>query len=242
MKQIKKLKNFIVNSFKKVKSTIESHRRYMLDMNTLLFNKRSYISKENILLLSFIAFLLCVIFFIHTDLQNHKDKVETHLETIETLKSEINDKKYKESEFTLYYEIGVAMLEKNCGKCTKESVCEYIDYLTEQGVVWYPEMIKSCAQIESGFGNSNVGRNYNNLFGMDHPTQRKTLSLYRSGRFATFKNWKCSVLDRVLWDYEIFNHIPTRDEYYRKMHTKYNIENPNYKKIISNCATKYKKK
>jgi len=86
MKQIKKLKNFIVNFFKKVKSTIESHRGYTFDKNTLLFNKRSYVSKENFFLLAIIGLLLCVIFFIHTDLQNHKGKVETHLETIESLK------------------------------------------------------------------------------------------------------------------------------------------------------------
>jgi uncharacterized FlgJ-related protein len=181
------------------------------------------------------------LFIQSNEARKHKGIAQKHFDTIQILEDKVNDRDYEESKVSLYYEIGAAYLEKDCGECNKENICKYIDYLADIGVVWYPDVIKSCCQIESNFGQSNVAKNYNNLFGMDHPTVRKTLSIKCSGgRFATFKNWKCSVLDRVLWDFATFSkHIPTKGEYYNKISTKYNTENPDYKNIITSCAEKF---
>lgn len=238
MKQIvEKLKKLV----RKVREFVETHRRYTFDKEQLLFKKESVVSTLTTFFLLFIVFLIAVILIQNEETQRHKNIAMKHFETIRKLEDKLNDKEYEESRISLYYEIGVAVLEKDCGECNKENICEYIDYLAEMGVVWYPEVLKSTCQIESGFGTSPVARNYKNLFGMDHPTRRKTLSIKCSGgRFATFTNWKCSVLDRVLWDFATFDkHIPSKEEYYGKMNTKYNTENPDYKNIITNCATKF---
>lgn len=238
MKQmIEKLKG-LAEKFKKF---VDTNRRYTYDKEQLLFKKESVVSTLTTFFLLFIAFLIAVILIQNEETQRHKNIAMKHFETIQNLEDKLNDKEYEESRISLYYEIGVAVLEKNCGECNKENICEYIDYLAEMGVVWYPEVLKSTCQIESGFGTSQVAKKYNNLFGMDHPTRRKTLSTKCSGgRFATFTNWKCSVLDRVLWDFATFDkHIPSKNAYYNKITTKYNTENPDYKNILQSCAAKF---
>ncbi len=227
--------------FEKIKNFIASHRRYTYDKVQLIYKKENLVSNTVIVLVSFIFILVCSLFIQSNETRRHRDIARKRFETIQMLEDKVNDRDYEESKVSLYYEIGVAVLEKDCGECNQENICKYIDYLAEMGVIWYPDVIKSCCQIESGFGQSNVAKNYNNLFGMDHPTRRKTLSIKCSGcRFATFTNWKCSVLDRVLWDFATFNkHIPSKEVYYGKINTKYNTENPNYKDVISSCATKF---
>ena len=236
---VKKIKQFICET----KNFIDCHRRYTFDNSQLIYKKENLISNTVIVLVSFIFLLIFFLYIQGNETRKHKEIAQKHCETIRVLEDKVNNRDYEESKISLYYEIGVAVLEKDCGECTKENICKYIDYLAEIGVVWYPDVIKSCCQIESSFGQSNVAKNYNNLFGMDHPTRRKTLSINCSGgRFATFTNWKCSVLDRLLWDFAIFdNHIPTKEEYYNKMVTKYNTESPNYKNVLMSCAAKFAK-
>ena len=248
MKGFKKLIEQITDKVKElhkkfkdsIAKTVEKYRKYSFDRDMLLFVKEPLISRTSFCFLFFNVFLLCIICIQNAETQKHINIAAAHYETIKELEEKINGKEYDDGEFSLYFEVGKAVLERDCGVCNKDNICNYIDYLSEVGVVWYPDLIKSCCEIESSFGQSNVARQYNNLFGMDHPSQRQTLSLYRSGRFATFKNWKTSILDRVLWDYSIFDEkVPTKDAYIKKMHTRYNVENPNYKKTLLNSASKY---
>ena len=238
MKQvIEKIKKFV----KEIKNFLENHRRYTFNKKQLTFKKEGLVSTLTTSLLIFIFILIGIILVQNEETQRHKRIAMKHFETIQKLEDKLNDREYEQSRISLYYEIGVAVLERDCGECSKENICEYIDYLAEMGVVWYPEVLKSTCQIESGFGTSSVAKNYKNLFGMDHPTRRKTLSIKCSGgRFATFTNWKCSVLDRVLWDFATFDkHIPSKEAYYGKMNTKYNTENSDYNNIIQGCAAKF---
>lgn len=234
---IEKIKKFIC----KIKNFVTYQSRYIYDNVQLIYKRKDFVSNIITVLLSFIFLLICSLFIQSNEARKHKGIAQKHFETIQMLEDKVNDRDYEESKISLYYEIGAAYLEKDCGECNQENICEYIDYLADIGVIWYPDVIKSCCQIESNFGQSNVAKNYNNLFGMDHPTVRKTLSIKCSGgRFATFKNWKCSVLDRVLWDFATFSkHIPTKEEYYNKIITKYNTKNTDYKNIITRCAEKF---
>lgn len=230
------------NRLGKIKNFIGNHRRYTFVKETLTFKKESLLSRATVTLLFIIAVLGCISVVQHKQTLKHKDIASKHLAKIRLLEEEVSEKKYSEGEVELYTEIGMIVLEKNVGPCNKKTICEYIDYLAEMGIVWYPEVMKSICQIESGFGTSTVAKRYNNLFGMDHPLKRRTLSLYATGRFATFKNWKCSILDMALWDYATFKgHIPTKNEYYNKINTKYNTENPEYHKAIITAENSRKK-
>lgn len=229
------------NIYNKIKEFIEHNRRYSYVKETLSFKKERLFGNITIILLTIIVMFILISVLQHKQTQHHKEIATKHLATIEKLESEISDKKYIDGEVELYTEIGIVVLERNCGMCTKNNICEYIDYLAEMDVVWYPEVMKAICQIESDFGKSNVAKKYNNLFGMDHPRRRKTLSLYSSGRFATFKNWKCSILDMALWDYETFKgKIPIKEEYYEKINSKYNTENPQYRNIILEAEKNHK--
>lgn len=217
------------NRLLKIKNFIGNHRRYTFVKETLTFKKESLLSRATVTLLFIIAVLGCVSVVQHKQTVKHKEIATKHLTKIKILEGELSEKRYVEGEVELYTEVGMIILEKNVGPCNRKTICEYIDYLADMGIVWYPEVMKSICQIESGFGTSTVAKRCNNLFGMDHPTKRKTLSLYPSGRFATFKNWKCSILDMALWDYATFRgKIPTKDEYYEKINNKFNTENPEY--------------
>lgn len=226
---MEKLKNIL----EKIKDFVGNHRRYTYVKEKLIFRKESLISRVTIILMFIIVVFAGISIIQHKQILKHKNNEIKHLDEIKLLKNEISKKNYIEGKNKLNTEIGEIVLEKNVGPCNSKTICEYIDSLADIGIVWYPEVMKSICQIESGFGTSSVYKRCNNLFGMDHPLRRRTLSLYATGRFATFKNWKCSILDMVLWDYATFKeHIPTKDEYYNKISTKYNTENPEYHKAI----------
>lgn len=226
---------------RKLKEYVSHHRRYTFDKDQLIYRKESPISTTTIILLFAVLSLIYVINLQNVKLKEVHELSSRHSDTIESLMTEVACKKFSEGEYQLFTEIGRVMTEKNTEPCNEKSVCEYIDRLAEMGIVWYPEIIKSTCQVESGFGASNVAKKYNNLFGMDHPRVRQTLSTHQSGgRFSTFKNWKCSVLDRVLWDYATFNDkVPEREEYLQKINTKYNTENPNYINKVLGCSVNF---
>ena len=100
-------------------------------------------------------------------------------------------------------------------------------HLTKQDVydfavkceAWYPEIIANQAVIESAGFSSSVFRRTNNLFGMKQASVRKTTRKLNTNetQYAEFYNWQLSVIDRILWDYAMFDSIPTREEYLNKL-------------------------
>jgi flagellum-specific peptidoglycan hydrolase FlgJ len=63
----------------------------------------------------------------------------------------------------------------------------------------YKTIILKQIILESNNLSSNLVKSNNNLLGMKHPTQRLTLSTHKSNGFATYKNWKHSVIDHSIW-------------------------------------------
>jgi len=221
-----------------IQTFFERKRKYSFDDENLVYKKEKFISRTTILLITIVCLLVLLLVIEIRKVGEHEVTAQKHFETVKELREEISNKEYVEDELNLYTEIGQASLEKDCGECNEENICAYIDYLAEMGVVWHPEIMKACCKLESDFGKSDVAKKYNNLFGMDHPRVRKTLSMYASGRFATFKNWKCSILDRVLWDFTNYDTRPTKEGYYEKMSKKYNTELNDYVERLKNCETK----
>lgn len=103
---------------------------------------------------------------------------------------------------------------------TKDSVASL---LTELGA-WYPEIIMAQIQTESGYGTSDVALNSNNLLGMKKTNKRKTTQIKNQDYhgYGMYNNWESCVIDRVIWDYELFgDKIPTREEYVHTLNKLY---------------------
>ena len=121
---------------------------------------------------------------------------------------------------------------------TKEEVWEFVK-LTN---AWYPEYIMAQALLESGCGSMSP-QGTNNLFGMTIPSRRETTaSNVGSGeRYAKYKHWKLSVIDRVLYELYVFkNHKPTREKYVQQL-TNY-AEDGTYTAKIEKIAENWRKK
>lgn len=215
-------------------------KHYKFNKETLQYTEDTElikkIHKSSIVVLAILLVLIGIA--IHTTNKSKQNRIATieAYERILALTDSIADQNYTQSEMLLYSEIGKQMISRRCEPMNKENICNYIDTLASYGIVWYPDIIKANCKCESGFGASQVAKKYNNIFGMDHPNVRRTLSTRQSGgRFATYNNWKCAVLDRVLWDYATFKKIPSRKAYLDMMTKKYNTENPEYGQLLAMC-------
>ena len=106
--------------------------------------------------------------------------------------------------------------------------------------VWYPEYIMAQAIVESGCGEL-MPANSNNMFGMKVPKTRESVAINKGSDevYAKYKNWKESVIDRVLWELNVFNYIkPTEEEYLAKI-KKY-ATSETYLNAINSVAKRYK--
>lgn len=103
---------------------------------------------------------------------------------------------------------------------TKDSVASLLSQLE----AWYPDIIMAQIQTESGYGTSNVAAKANNILGMKKTTKRKTTQIKNQeyNGYGVYNNWESCVIDRVMWDYEVFgNKKPTREEYVEKLNNLY---------------------
>lgn len=158
--------------------------------------------------------------------------------TIKELKEhELLDSIQSESELNrIHLMIGqLTTSRQKLDKPTKESVW---DFITETPA-WYPEYVMAQAILESNCGNSNVAKKKNNMFGMFYPRKRMTCATGNYGEYSNYKNWKLSVLDRLLWERAYFdNKKPTESEYLESF--KYYAEDKQYIGKIKEISKKYK--
>ena len=99
---------------------------------------------------------------------------------------------------------------------TKDSVGSLLSHLN----AWYPEIIMAQVQIESDYGKSNVARNSNNLVGMKKANKRITTQIKNQdyNGYGKYNNWESCIIDRVIWDYEVFgSKKPSREAYIEKL-------------------------
>lgn len=158
-------------------------------------------------------------------LNNAKNKELEHLRT--------------QLEITNIHEIygRVSISRENLKHPTTEDVWEFIQTLN----VWYPEYIMAQAVIESGCGTLMPTRS-NNMFGMRTPKTRESVAINFNNpndEYAKYNNWKESVIDRALWELNVFGYTrPTEEEYLKKL--KSYASSPTYISAITNVAKQYK--
>lgn len=105
-------------------------------------------------------------------------------------------------------------------KITKDSAASLLVTLG----AWYPDIILAQIQTESGFGVSDVARNSNNMLGMKKTNSRKTTQIKNTDYkgYGKYTNWESCLIDRVMWDYEVFgSKKPSRNAYIEKLNARY---------------------
>lgn len=141
-------------------------------------------------------------------------------------------------ESKLHHHIGKYALKPN-SKVTDEKVYE----LLVECEAWYPDITFAQAVQESSMGRRVPDCTSNNLIGMFYPTQRETTACGKTeSGYAVYKNWQLCILDKVKWDYVMFNHKkPTREEYVRFIDAKYSEDSNYVSKLDQIIKTRYSK-
>lgn len=78
----------------------------------------------------------------------------------------------------------------------------------------YDEIVFKQAVLETGYFQSQLFINNNNLFGMMHPSVRETTSLSKKNGYAYYENWIESVKDMALFQDYYSNRISNYKTYY----------------------------
>lgn len=124
----------------------------------------------------------------------------------------------------------VVKKEEVIEKPTRKNVYEYMKKVG----IKYPEVALMQACFESGNFKSKLFKRHSNMFGMRHPKKRATESLKPSkSGYATYKNWKSSIIDYGLWQSRILHKCPTKRKYIEYLSRAY-AESPDYGKIFKN--------
>lgn len=225
-------KNDILNNNFLDKPNIEPFRTY-----NLLF----------ILPTLMIGLIVSLFFNIYTPIKLKKEKKHQKLQyeymigkLSDSLNYELNYANTLAEKCNLHTMIGAAAIEKNKNEViSKDSVWKYIKSLG----VWYPEYIMAQAIVESNCGQT-MPHKSNNMFGMTIPNHRETTALPKANKdevYAKYKNWKLSVIDRILWELAVFGNIkPTEEEYLKRISCY--AESPTYLDAIKSKAKEYAKK
>lgn len=189
-----------------------------------------------------VAFMGCFLMQLRKNI-SLKEKLElnenVYIKNVDSLQCAIDYSNTMVEECNLHSFIGQLYIKRtNHTPCNKENIWNFIKTLD----VWYPEYVMAQVIQESSCGTTSP-KGSNNLFGMTLPSNRETtaMNIGTSDRYAKYKNWELSVIDRVLWELYVFNYKkPTKKEYLKKL--KSYAEDEHYIDKISKLSENYKSK
>ena len=190
----------------------------------------------------FIVGIMCgLLFLLITIDDQHKIVVSQYTEQINSLQHVVDSLEVVNKTDILLMKAGEYHITPHheTTKITKDSAASL---LTSLGA-WYPDIILAQIQTESGFGTSDVAHNANNMLGMKKTNSRKTTQIkntdYRG--YGKYTNWESCVIDRVMWDYEVFgSNKPSRNTYIEKLNARYG-EAEGYGYSMDRYSKKYMK-
>lgn len=143
-------------------------------------------------------------------------------------------------EATAYYLVGRCLMDptKEAAPADRTLIYE----TTKELGAWYPEVIMAQCVLESACGTSAVGRRDNNMYGMKRVSSRVTTQVGsdKSG-YGVYRNWKHSIIDRILWDRYNWKEKPTKLQYVMRIQGVY-AEDPNYLGKLNKEASRWLKK
>jgi len=102
----------------------------------------------------------------------------------------------------------------------------------------FPHIVYAQSILETGYWNSKIFVENNNLFGMKSASSRITTSMCSINKHAYYKNWKESLYDYALYQSSYLRKIKTEDEYFEYLSNSYSTD-PKY---ISKIKSIIKKK
>jgi hypothetical protein len=202
------------------------------------YNLANGIGIALIALLAFLFIDVVVIRFLEKR-EWKKEKTEmlsAHVKTVDSLQSIIDSAETVILEYNLHAKIGKLYIRRGeHTPCSKDSVWKLLEEINP----WYPEYIMAQCIQESGCGKNQLD-GYN-MFGMTLSSGRETTA-YNVGsgdKYSKYKNWELGVIDRVLWEINIFGHRkPSRDTYVASL--KRYAEDPEYIGKIESIAKCYR--
>ncbi len=186
--------------------------------------------------------MLCFSIFLLVIVQDaRKMEMSAYTEQIDSLQYVIDSLKVDEQINFLMLKAGEYAITPHheTNKITKDSAASL---LVDLGA-WYPDIILAQLQVESGFGESDVAVNSNNMLGMRKTNSRKTTQIKNTDYkgYGKYTNWESCLIDRVMWDYEIFGaKQPSRETYVEKLNARYG-EAEGYGYSMDRYSKKYRK-
>lgn len=176
-------------------------------------------------------FTICVAMFLFNAFTARKNETLKNLNKTLTVENTILHERCLQLEYALWDKklhnvIGYYSIKPN-SEINRDTLYSFLNEHSD--VFLYPDVIYAQVVLESNAGKSGLYKSSNNLIGMLFPSGRETTAIGKTeSGFAKYKNWQSCVLDRPLWDKDIFkNKLPTREEYLNAIANRY-AENPNY--------------
>lgn len=152
----------------------------------------------------FILAILSTVFIVET-VSNKRKVAEQEL----LIKEMLDEKTSSKEAIVLHTKIGKAIVSKD-NTIVKDSLLSYVNKLP----FYFPEVIKAQIVLESNYGTSNLAKQTNNLFGMKKVYARtSTQESNDYNGYGVYKNYKLSIIDRLLWDHYLFKERPSKKEY-----------------------------
>ena len=139
---------------------------------------------------------------------------------------------FKEA-LNLPIESEVLILEETTNKFSQESLVEEIKRLN----IRFPHIVLAQAILETGYYESRIFNENNNLFGMKQARARATTSLGTELGHAYYDNWKQSVVDYAFYQAAYLNKLRTEKKYLNYLERNY-AESKNYDKKLINIIEK----
>jgi flagellum-specific peptidoglycan hydrolase FlgJ len=118
---------------------------------------------------------------------------------------------------------------------------ELYEHIVDLGIK-FPDIVFAQAMIESGELTSNLFKTANNMFGMKHPSIRKTTAKGKTkGGFSKYEDWSFGVYDYFLWqEYMLRNRKNiTRNQYLELLGRVY-AKDPYYVNKVKRKVLEYK--
>ena len=107
--------------------------------------------------------------------------------------------------------------------------------------MWYPDIVYAQIIKESSIGQNVLETHANNITGMKYPGRRKTTAYGKApDGYAQYANWQLCVIDKMLWDYDVFKYKkPTREQYLSALNDIYNPGHDDYRNSIESIIKKH---
>ena len=143
--------------------------------------------------------------------------------------------KTKKSEVIIEEKVDTVFVRKE-EEFSRKKLKEYIDFLN----IKHPDIVYAQAVLESGNFKSKLFLSQNNMFGMKQSYQRANTSSGNINNYASYSNWRQSVLDYALYQASYLRKLD-REQYFNYLDKNY-AEDSGYSLKLREIIKRYEEK